>query len=78
MILALTIPAVFSTVFCFNVQPEVGSDVISCVAVHVDYVSMDVHVKLGDSSPYGSAHTGIYLTPKLPRHIAPYTTIEHG
>ena len=40
------------TVFHYNFRPEVDNDVISGVAV--DYVSMDVRVKFGDSRSNGS------------------------
>ena len=41
--------AVFLMVFGNNFRPEVVGDVMSGVAV--EYVGMDVHVKLGDSRP---------------------------
>ena len=43
---------IFDSFFHCNFQPEVDNHVISGVVV--DYVSMDVHVKFGDSRSHGS------------------------
>ena len=46
--------AIFYTVFRYNFQPEIDNDVISGVDVAVDYIDMDVHIRVGDSRSNGS------------------------